>query len=94
LNKACLSGVPVLRFENDFSIDNDLWFSGSFIVTFSNNAPDPEVDSNAVQDFLASMENAFRAHPLWAGSSEEELESAGEVNFFSSSSFQGTQVWC
>ncbi|KAF3332482.1 Vacuolar protein sorting-associated protein 9A [Carex littledalei] len=50
----------------------------SFIVTFSNNAPDPEVDSNAVQDFLASMEDAFRAHPLWAGSSEEELESAGE----------------
>lgn len=50
-------------------------------MTFSNNAPDPEVDSNAVQDFLASMEDAFRAHPLWAGSSEEELESAGEVNF-------------
>jgi Domain of unknown function (DUF5601) len=50
-------------------------------VTFSNSAPDPEVDSNAVQDFMASMEDAFRAHPLWAGSSEEELESAGEVNF-------------
>lgn len=51
-------------------------------MTFSNNAPDPEVDSNAVQDFLATMEDAFRAHPLWAGSSEEELESAGEVNFW------------
>ncbi|KAJ4732436.1 Vacuolar protein sorting-associated protein 9A [Rhynchospora pubera] len=50
----------------------------SFIVTFSNNTPDPEVDSNAVQDFLASMEDAFRAHSLWAGSSDEELESAGE----------------
>ncbi|GLT41380.1 hypothetical protein SLA2020_154470 [Shorea laevis] len=50
----------------------------SFIVSFSNNAPDPERDSAAVQDFLAKMEAAFRAHPLWAGCSEEELESAGE----------------
>ncbi|KAL9249109.1 Vacuolar protein sorting-associated protein 9A-like protein [Drosera capensis] len=50
----------------------------SFIVSFSNNAPDPERDSAAVQQFLASMEAAFRAHPLWAGCSEEELESAGE----------------
>ncbi|PKA59522.1 Vacuolar protein sorting-associated protein 9A [Apostasia shenzhenica] len=50
----------------------------SFIVSFSNRAPDPEKDSAAVQEFLASMEGAFRAHMLWAGSSEEELESAGE----------------
>ncbi|XP_059630843.1 vacuolar protein sorting-associated protein 9A-like [Cornus florida] len=50
----------------------------SFIVSFSNNAPDPERDSAAVQDFLNNMEAAFRAHPLWAGCSEEELESAGE----------------
>ncbi|KAB1205413.1 Vacuolar protein sorting-associated protein 9A [Morella rubra] len=50
----------------------------SFIVSFSNNAPDPEKDSAAIQQFLASMEAAFRAHPLWAGCSEEELESAGE----------------
>lgn len=50
----------------------------SFIVSFSNKAPDPEKDSAAVQEFLANMEGAFRAHPLWAGSSEEELESAGE----------------
>ncbi|GMY17196.1 vacuolar protein sorting-associated protein 9A-like isoform X1 [Fagus crenata] len=50
----------------------------SFIVSFSNNAPDPEKDSAAVQEFLAKMEVAFRAHPLWAGCSEEELESAGE----------------
>ncbi|OAY67732.1 Vacuolar protein sorting-associated protein 9A [Ananas comosus] len=49
-----------------------------FIVTFSNKAPDPEKDSDAVQEFLADMEDAFRAHKLWAGSSEEELESAGE----------------
>lgn len=53
---------------------------GSFIVSFSNNAPDPEKDSAAIQQFLASMEAAFRAHPLWAGCSEEELESAGEVS--------------
>jgi hypothetical protein len=27
------------------------------------------------------MESAFRAHPLWAGCSDEELESAGEVSY-------------
>ncbi|KAM0921518.1 hypothetical protein ACQ4PT_006806 [Festuca glaucescens] len=49
-----------------------------FIVTFSNRAPDPEKDSAAVQEFLENMEGAFRSHTPWAGSSEEELESAGE----------------
>ncbi|TVU47656.1 hypothetical protein EJB05_07262 [Eragrostis curvula] len=49
-----------------------------FIVTFSNRAPDPEKDSAAVQEFLQNMEGAFKAHTPWAGSSEEELESAGE----------------
>ncbi|CAJ1974167.1 unnamed protein product [Sphenostylis stenocarpa] len=50
----------------------------SFIVSFSNNAPDPDRDSALVQAFLAKMEADFRAHSLWAGCSEEELESAGE----------------
>ncbi|TKY74326.1 Vacuolar protein sorting-associated protein 9A [Spatholobus suberectus] len=50
----------------------------SFIVSFSNNAPDPERDSAAVQAFLSKMEADFKAHPLWSGCSEEELESAGE----------------
>ncbi|KAF6155508.1 hypothetical protein GIB67_017863 [Kingdonia uniflora] len=50
----------------------------SFIVSFSNNVPDPERDSAAVQEFLTKMEGAFKAHSLWAGSSEEELDSAGE----------------
>ncbi|CAM8984430.1 unnamed protein product [Rhodiola kirilowii] len=50
----------------------------SFVVSFSNNTPNPERDSAAVQDFLSNMEAAFRAHPLWAGCSEEELDSAGE----------------
>lgn len=50
----------------------------SFVVSFSNNARNPERDSAAVQKFLSNMEAAFRAHPLWAGCSEEELESAGE----------------
>jgi len=54
---------------------------GSFIVSFSNHAPDPERDSALVQEFLANMETAFKAHPLWAGCSEEELESAGEVSW-------------
>lgn len=50
----------------------------TFIVSFSNNPPDPERDSASVQQFLANMEAAFRAHSLWAGRSEEELDSAGE----------------
>ncbi|KAL0314242.1 UNVERIFIED_CONTAM: Vacuolar protein sorting-associated protein 9A [Sesamum angustifolium] len=50
----------------------------SFIVSFFNNAPDAEKDSAAMQEFLGNMEATFRAHSLWAGSSEEELESAGE----------------
>lgn len=49
-------------------------------MSFSNNAPDPERDSASVQEFFAKMEGAFRAHPLWSGCSEEELESAGEVS--------------
>lgn len=53
-------------------------------MSFSNHAPDPERDSAAVQEFLANMERAFRAHSLWAGCSEEELDSAGEVCFDSS----------
>ncbi|KAK9061236.1 hypothetical protein SSX86_018416 [Deinandra increscens subsp. villosa] len=50
----------------------------TFIVSFSNNPPDPERDSASVQEFLSNMESAFRAHSLWAGRSEEELDSAGE----------------
>eukprot|EP00897_Mesotaenium_endlicherianum_P006351 jgi/Mesen1/5744/ME000291S04927 len=50
----------------------------AFIVSFMGRAPDADRDSASVQQFLAQTENAFRAHPLWAGASEEELESAGE----------------
>ncbi|KAK7282768.1 hypothetical protein RIF29_11804 [Crotalaria pallida] len=50
----------------------------SFIVSFSNNAPHPERDSASIQDFLSNMEASFRAHPLWAGCSQDELDSAGE----------------
>ncbi|KAH0851914.1 hypothetical protein HID58_094383 [Brassica napus] len=50
----------------------------SFIVSFLNNEPDPEKDSAAVQDFFSKMEAAFRAHPLWSGCSEDELDSAGD----------------
>lgn len=50
----------------------------SFIVSILNKDPDPEKDSAAVQEFLANMEVAFRSHTLWVGSSDEELESAGE----------------
>lgn len=51
----------------------------SFIVSFLNNEPDPEKDSAAVQEFFTKMEAAFRAHPLWSGCSEDELDSAGDV---------------
>ncbi|CAN8258733.1 unnamed protein product [Cochlearia groenlandica] len=50
----------------------------SFIVSISNNAPDPEKDCAAAQEFFSRMESAFRAHPLWSGCSEEELDSAGD----------------
>eukprot|EP01018_Ginkgo_biloba_P022990 Gb_16431 [translate_table: standard] len=50
----------------------------SFIVSFSCNAADPERDSKNVQEFVCSMEEAFKAHPLWAGATEEELDSAVE----------------
>ncbi|KAL3641333.1 hypothetical protein CASFOL_016301 [Castilleja foliolosa] len=50
----------------------------SFVGSVLNNAPDAERDTVAVQQFFANMEAAFRAHSLWARSSEEELESAGE----------------
>ncbi|GFQ07096.1 vacuolar protein sorting-associated protein 9a [Phtheirospermum japonicum] len=50
----------------------------SFIGSVLNNAPDAERDTVAVQQFFANMEAAFRVHSLWARSSEEELESAGE----------------
>ncbi|KAJ0650784.1 putative VPS9 domain, RABX5, catalytic core helical domain-containing protein [Helianthus annuus] len=50
----------------------------NFIVSLSNNAPDPERDTASVQEFFSNMEASFRAHPLWAGRTEEELDSTGE----------------
>ncbi|KAL9278918.1 putative VPS9 domain, RABX5, catalytic core helical domain-containing protein [Arabidopsis thaliana] len=50
----------------------------SFIVSILNTAPDPEKDCDAVQDFFYKMESAFRAHPLWSGCSDDELDNAGD----------------
>ncbi|CAL9229706.1 unnamed protein product [Arabidopsis halleri] len=50
----------------------------SFIVSILNTAPDPEKDCDAVQDFFSKMESAFRAHPLWSGCSDDELDNAGD----------------
>ncbi|CAM8915421.1 hypothetical protein QQ045_027644 [Rhodiola kirilowii] len=50
----------------------------SFIVSFSFHPTDPENDSRRFQDFLLTMESSIRDHPLWAGSSEEEVEHALE----------------
>ena len=44
----------------------------------SSSSSDPEADGNKVQDFLSRSEQAFQHHPLWADSSYEELEAAGE----------------
>ncbi|KAJ3674154.1 hypothetical protein LUZ60_006146 [Juncus effusus] len=50
----------------------------SFVVTFSNTDPDPDMDSRAMQEFFTNMENLFRVHPLFAGCSEEELDGVCE----------------
>lgn len=50
----------------------------SFITEFSGKAPDPENDSKSVQEFMTAMEGTFKVHPLWAGATDEELDSAGE----------------
>ncbi|XP_071711148.1 vacuolar protein sorting-associated protein 9A-like [Rutidosis leptorrhynchoides] len=49
-----------------------------FIVSLSNTIPDPEKDSASIQEFYGNMDTAFRVHPLWAGRTEEELDSASE----------------
>lgn len=50
----------------------------SFIIDLSSKPSNPENDSKSVQDFMTSMEETFKDHPLWAGATLEELESAGE----------------
>lgn len=56
--------------------------SCSFIVSFSFYAPSPENDGKRLQDFLLTMEDAIRDHPLWVGATEEEIDSAIEVFIF------------
>lgn len=50
----------------------------NFISDMLHSSSNADRDSTRVQDFLARSENAFRSHPLWAGSSYEEFEAAGE----------------
>ncbi|KAF3440949.1 hypothetical protein FNV43_RR19235 [Rhamnella rubrinervis] len=50
----------------------------SFIVSFSFYASNPENDSKKVQEFLTTMENTIRDHPLWADATDEEVDSAME----------------
>lgn len=50
----------------------------SFIVSFSFYAPSPENDGKRLQDFLLTMEDVIRDHPLWVGATEEEIDSAIE----------------
>lgn len=54
----------------------------SFIVSFSFYATHTENDSKRLQDFLVTMEDAIRDHPLWVGATEEEIDSAIEVVIF------------
>lgn len=44
----------------------------------SQSVSDAEADSERVQNFLSRSEIAFNSHPLWAASSHEEVEAAGE----------------
>lgn len=39
----------------------------------------PENDGKRVQEFFLTMEAAIREHPLWAGATDEEIDSALEV---------------
>lgn len=50
----------------------------SFIVSFSFYAANPENDGKRVQEFFLTMEAAIREHPLWAGATDEEIDSALE----------------
>ncbi|EOY16950.1 Vacuolar sorting protein 9 domain isoform 1 [Theobroma cacao] len=50
----------------------------SFIVSFSFNAGNPENDGKRIQDFFLTTEAAIRDHPLWAGSTDEEIDNALE----------------
>lgn len=52
----------------------------SFIVSFSFYAPNPENDGKKVQEFFTTMETTIRDHPLWADATDEEVDSAMEVN--------------
>ncbi|GIL49525.1 hypothetical protein Vafri_5854 [Volvox africanus] len=49
-----------------------------FMKKFRSRPPDNETDSREVQEFLTSMEHAFARHPLWAGSTREDLDNAVE----------------
>ncbi|KAK9941520.1 hypothetical protein M0R45_007225 [Rubus argutus] len=50
----------------------------SFIVSFSFYAANPENDGKRVQEFFTTMEDSIRDHPLWAGATDQEVESAME----------------
>ncbi|XVF63451.1 hypothetical protein PTKIN_Ptkin09bG0088000 [Pterospermum kingtungense] len=50
----------------------------SFIVSFSFYPANPENDGKRIQDFFLTMEDAIRDHPLWADSSDAEIDNALE----------------
>lgn len=68
----CILGTRILNLENVFYF--------SFIVSFSFNAGNPENDGKRIQDFFLTTEAAIRDHPLWAGSTDEEIDNALEVS--------------
>lgn len=49
-----------------------------FMKNLRKRPPDNDLDSRELQEFLSSMETAFARHPLYAGSTREELDSAVE----------------
>ncbi|XP_048335101.1 vacuolar protein sorting-associated protein 9A isoform X2 [Ziziphus jujuba] len=50
----------------------------SFIVSFSFYAANPDNDAKKVQEFFTTMEDTIRDHPIWAGATDEEVDSAME----------------
>ncbi|GLI64682.1 hypothetical protein VaNZ11_008036 [Volvox africanus] len=79
--QASISQLSFEKFINTINQDQakDLVRNiNQFMKKFRSRPPDNEIDSREVQEFLTSMEHAFARHPLWAGSTREDLDNAVE----------------
>ncbi|GIL73580.1 hypothetical protein Vretimale_5178 [Volvox reticuliferus] len=79
--QASISQLSFEKFINTINQDQakDLVRNiNQFMKKFRSRPPDNDTDSREVQEFLTSMEHAFARHPLWAGSTREDLDNAVE----------------